>query len=523
MPIGKEILDLLDDESIAELAMLLSDPERLLDDRLPDDPLEFIRDVLGVKLWDGQEQIVESVAKNRFTTVETGHGVGKSFAAACIAVWFLSVHPDAILITTAPTANLVSNILWRHIRTLHRRAKKRLPGRVLETPRWEISSSWYGIGISPRRERKREHGALDFTALQGFHAPKLLAIIDEAGGVPEEIFETVESLVASEQSRLLVIGNPVGQSGPFYQTTRGGQYNHIRISCLDHPNVKFRRELIPGAVSYQWVLERFRKWGIPCKSDEPGAIQFAGKFWKPTPILMARVLGIPPEETEDKLVALQWLENAHNLEFQPGRPRVLAVDPAHGGGAQTAIVLREGKKIVGIWRRDFGRIEDIVRFTRGLAIRHDVDSVAVDGIGVGAGVVDGLRREGLRVIDVNFSKPARKRNRFANMRSELFWELREAIRKEELELPRDEMLDAEISVLRYDFDSQGRIWMPPKEGFEIDLGRSLDSVDALAMTFIRRETVVEEGEERRERLIELSQPSRWLVQAPKRRSRWRLA
>jgi len=519
-----EFLLKLSDEELAEF--LKSQPatkkvaKRLLESSLPSDPVEFAEKALGIRLWQKQEEIIETVKENRFTVVEAGHGVGKSFAAAALACWWLSVHENSVLITTAPTANLVQNILWRRIRGLHRGARIALPGRVLETPRWEIGPEWFGIGLSPRKDQKTQ----DFTALQGFHAVKLLVILDEAGGLPRNIFESAESLVTSEESRLLAIGNPVSKSGPFYEATQSGVYKHIRISCLDHPNVKAKREVIPGAVSYQWVKERFEKWARPCEPYEFGAVQFEGRWYKPTPILEARVLGRPPDESEDKLIATEWIERAKMLEAKPDRPWVMAVDPAHGGSAQTAVVIRAGRVVVGIWRREFARTEQVGRFVATLLARFpQVEHVLVDEIGVGAGVLDWLREHGINARAVNFGSRAIHRTRFQNLRSELFWRLRDMLAESKLKLPEDDLLDGELSVLEYDYDSQGRIALVDKETLERELGRSLDSVDALAMTMLVGEggTPLPVGSEPGE-LVSIAAPSKWVVRGTPRRSRWRV-
>lgn len=512
----------LSDEEIAEL--LRQQPaakkvaRQMLERQLPSDPLEFAEKALDIKLWEKQRELIETVKKHRFTVVEAGHGVGKSFAAAVVAAWWLSTFENSVLITTAPTANLVQNILWRRIRGLHRNAKIPLPGRVLETPRWEIGPEWFGIGLSPRKDAKSQ----DFTALQGFHAVKLLVILDEAGGLPRNIFESAESLVTSEESRLLAIGNPVAQSGPFYEATQSGVYRHIRISCLDHPNVKAKREIIPGAVSYEWVRERFEKWARPCEPHELGAVYFAKRWWKPTPILQARVLGIPPEESEDKLVSTERIEWAHIVEADPGSPWVMAVDPAHGGGAQTAVVVRAGQKVVGIWRRDFRKTEQVGKFVMTLLARFpQIDFVLVDEIGIGAGVLDWLRDQGVNARGINFGSRAVHNTRFFNLRSELFWRLGEMLRDGKLSLPRDDMLDGELSALEYDYDASGRIRIVDKDKLEQILGRSIDSVDALAMTMMVDEPGAPlpvgsaSGDE-----APLSTPSRWVISAPRRQSRW---
>lgn len=510
----EEIVELLRRQPAARSVI-----QDLVDSTFPEDPIEFAEKVLGVRLWARQAEILKALVSRRSVVVETGHGVGKSFAAAVAVIWFLTIFEDSIVITFAPTANLVQNILWRKIRELHSKALKPLPGRVLETPRWEIAANWFGIGISPRRERIDLN---EFTAAQGFHADRLLVVLDEAGGLPSSLFEAAESLVTSANSRLLAIGNPIGESGPFFQATKSSTYHHIRISCLEHPNVVTRQDIYPGAVSYEWVRDRFQRWAVECEPTDPEAIQFDGRYWLPSGILRARVLGIPPRETEMGLISLAWLAKARLIEVTPGAPWVLGVDPAHGGEARSTFVIRAGGKVISLTRRDFDRTEQIGEFVLTLLLENpQIEAVLVDAIGVGAGVVDWLRERGVGVRGINVTSAPRRLEQFQNLRAELYWRLREVLKQEQLALPVDDLLDQELSAMRYGFDVRGRVLIEPKRDLAMRIGRSPDAADALALTFF----IQDEGARAVTRMPSLAgveASSRWAtVAAPVNSRRWR--
>jgi hypothetical protein len=510
----EEIVELLRREPAAREVV-----QDILEQTYPSDPVEFAEKILGAKLWSRQAEILRSLVERRSVVVETGHGVGKSFAAAIAAIWFLASFEDSIVITLAPTANLVQNILWRKIRELFSKSLKPLPGRVLDTPRWEIGANWFGIGISPKRERIDVN---EFTAAQGFHADRLLVILDEAGGLPASLFESAESLVTSANSRLLAIGNPIGESGPFYDATISSSYKHIRISCLEHPNVQSKQDLIPGAVSYQWVLDRFERWATECDPTDPEAVQFDGRYWRPSGILRARVLGVPPRESDMGLVSLAWLNKARLLDLPMTAPWVLGVDPAHGGEARSTFAIRAGGRLVGLTRRDFDRTEQIGEHVLLLCLEYPtIETIVVDSIGVGAGVVDWLRERGANVRAVNVTSSARKPEHFQNLRAELFWRLREALKAEKLALPPDDMLDQELASMRYEFDSKGRIAMEAKKNLASRIGRSPDSADALALTFFVQDEVAGTAA-RSSVLAGVDAASRWTaVAAPRSVRRWR--
>ena len=72
-------------------------------DRAQRDPVWWVEEVLGDRLWQRQRDIIESVRDNPETAVKSCHGAGKSFSAARVALWFLMTHRPSIVITTAPT------------------------------------------------------------------------------------------------------------------------------------------------------------------------------------------------------------------------------------------------------------------------------------------------------------------------------------------------------------------------------------------------------------------------------------
>jgi hypothetical protein len=81
-------------------------------------PVRFVREVLGSELWSRQVEILEAIRDHPQVTVRSGHGVGKTFVAACAALWWLYSFRPSLVLTTAPTARQVESLLWGEIRRL---------------------------------------------------------------------------------------------------------------------------------------------------------------------------------------------------------------------------------------------------------------------------------------------------------------------------------------------------------------------------------------------------------------------
>ncbi len=74
------------------------------------EPGRFAREVLGSCWWEAQEEIAAALAQHRRVAVKAANGVGKTYLAADLALWFLYSFQPSVVLTTAPT--------WRQVETL---------------------------------------------------------------------------------------------------------------------------------------------------------------------------------------------------------------------------------------------------------------------------------------------------------------------------------------------------------------------------------------------------------------------
>ena len=444
-------------------------------------PALFAKDVLDVRLWWKQKEVLEALAVNRRVAVKSGNGLGKGFCASVAVLWFLHSHDPAIVLSTAPTFRQVRHVLWRQIRRLHRPVADVLGGKMLDT-RWELADDRYAMGLS----------AESADQFQGFHSDNMLIVVDEAEGVSDEIYEGIEAVMTSSEPRLLLIGNPTTVSGAFRRAfyEERNLYHPITISALESPNVDVRKDQNqkpwPGLTTAEWVKEREETWG------------------KDNPIYRARVLGEFPDQGEDTLFNLTQIEqttqrvlsdstgpgsyagaDANAGSSNPANAEVvLAVDVARFGSDRSVILRRRGNRVEEI--RTFQKL-DTMALTGWViaAIKEFSPSrVVVDEIGVGAGVVDRLKEEGHPVRGVNVARRAREDNTFANLRSEGFWRLRDLFATGGISIPADNQLIGELAALRYSYDSRGRILMESKEAMRRRGLPSPDKADALMLAFL---------------------------------------
>ena len=441
----------------------------------PLSPVAFARQVLRVRLWDKQEEVLTALTTHRRVAVKAGNGLGKGFCAAVAVLWFLHVHRDsAIVLTTAPTFRQVRHILWRQIHRLYRPAAEALGGEMLDT-RWELGDQRYALGLSA-------DGADQF---QGFHSPNVFIVVDEAEGVSDQIYEAIEAVMTSDNPLLLLIGNPTSISGAFRRAFHEERhiYHAITISALDSPNVRAGRIVIPGLTTAEWVEERKQVWG-----DDS------------TPY-RSRVLGEFSDQGEDTLFALSDLEAAvksiidaeywsidSETVLPSSRPLtdevIIAVDVARFGSDSSVILRRRGNTVEDVQALNQKDTMQLVGRIAAAIREHNPAHVLVDEIGVGAGVVDRLRELGHPVRGINVGHRARQPNLFINLRAEAYWNLAERFREGFLTIPPDNELISQLSTLRYDFDSQGRVKIESKDEIRKRHLPSPDKADALMLSFL---------------------------------------
>lgn len=465
--------------------------EEMLDERMwayRTRPERFAADVLGSHWWSRQTEVAGLVARHRRVAVKSANGVGKTYLAADLALWFLYTHRPSIVLTTAPTWRQVRHLLWEEIRRRFRSASPTLPGKLLNT-RISAAEGWFALGLATD----------DPVKFQGFHADSLLVIFDEASGIPDSIWEAAEGVAVGKTNKILAIGNPLTTSGRFYKLfkSRSGWLNQT-ISALVHPNVTGSEPYIPGAVTPESIDERVAEWadeqekGVGCRASgvgekAPDLFEWKGRSYRPNGLFRSRVLGEFPDSDEDTLIPLRWIEHALERHLDTvGVPPVCraAVDVARFGSDSTVIGVRVGARVTQMEVVQGADLMEVAGRVMKIAYEVHPESITVDVVGLGSGVVDRLVELELDGLDAfNGGHAAHNAARFANRRAEVYWALRERFRTGSISIPRDDSLVEELAALQYQHTSRGQIKMQSKDEMKRHGLKSPDRADMLSMLF----------------------------------------
>jgi phage terminase large subunit len=475
-------------------------------------PEIFFRDVLGVELEPYQIKILLEIALHGRVAISACHDVGKSFTLARVVLWFGMCFPFCKIVTTAPTGRQVKAILWSEIRHAYAHAKMPLGGTMLTTE-WQIddNGSWFAMGFSPQKEAgSLSEGQGTQSSFQGFHAPFVLVIFDEATGIPKQIWNMAEGLLTSPNVKFVAIGNPTSRASEFYRCFLDRTWRKLKLSCFDAPNVRANgitslqeleaeidkvrqmgdaeallhiqkyKIVRPWGLTLQWVVSKILKWGLN------------------HPLTLGKILGEFPEEGENNFFALGAVELAQSRDYEPSDTdrKTIGVDVARFGSDTTVLTAMHGGKVLA--KKTLVKLGttqvtgEVLAFAREV-FGGTIDVIVVDETGVGGGVVDELteaRNAGImlpvtcEIRGVQFGAACENeedKERYTNIKARMF-DLLSQDMKTNIALLDEEVYVEELPTLIYAYDSKGKLVMESKDQYKKRTGLSSpDHSDSLAL------------------------------------------
>jgi phage terminase large subunit len=484
---------------------------------------EFAKDKLKLNVWSKMTEIFEAVAPadgtagSRKILVRSCNGAGKTTALAAICNWYFLNYPDSIVLTTASSWNQVKRNLWGEIRRQARTAKLFDREIKMFETKIELSEKHFMIGISPDMPENA----------MGFHAPHILVAVDEATGVSREIFDALTGNLSGTNAQIVLICNPINKDSYAYEAEQSGEWTVIDISAFEHPNVTGitddgitddgigndgeGNENIPGAVTRAWIEDRAKSWSYEISQEDADTekavwLKWLGKWYRKTPPLQARILGEWSQLDAIGFIPLELIERytMEEPKFQfvadPPPPsgakiRAMGVDVSRGLGEDATVyayfdVFDDGPdiqlKFQEYYDDDLMSTADRIQLAYNRCWLEGIELIiAIDDTGLGGGVSDKLKREGIPFFPVNFASKARgflPGKEIANAHAEMYFVLNEELRAGKLRLYDHKKFQQELSSIQLDVVKNSTAYkMEDKELTKKRLGRSPDLADATAL------------------------------------------
>lgn len=432
--------------------------------RYENDPVLFVQEVFGATPDEWQAELLRAVAAgHRRISVRSGHGVGKTTAAAWAALHFLSTKYRCKVVVTAPTSSQLYDALYPEILFWIRQSPDPVQNLfVVGAERIEMAADKSSfLSIRTSRAEKPD-------ALQGVHADHVLLIGDEASGIPEAVFEAAAGSMSGHTAVTLLLGNPVRASGYFYKTHYPDpdtpdelRWKTFHVSCL-----------ASSRVSKAFVEEIKATYG-----EESNAYR-------------VRVLGEFPKTDDNAVIPRELIEAAkfRDVVIDMAAPIVWGLDVARFGSDSSALVKRKGRIVpepAKLWRN-----LDLMQLTGAVVAEYESQDkkmlpveILVDSIGLGAGVVDRLRELGYPARGINVAESPAMGQMYMNLRCELWMKAKAWFEKRDCQIPNDVRLIDELAAVGYTFSPNNKLKIDSKDTMRKKIRRSPDVADAFVLTF----------------------------------------
>ena len=403
----------------------------------------------------------------------SGRGPGKSALLSMINYWVASCWIGGTSIVTANTEAQLRTRTMAELGKWHTMAINRhwfeKSSMVLRPQPWfkdlieqqlSIDTQYYYVEGQTWSEENPD-------AFAGAHSQIAMALTyDEASGIPDPIWAVSEGFFTDPAFLRLwmVISNPRNTSGRFFD-------------CFNKDKVFWHTKTIDSRT---------------VEGIDPTVYQrIADKYGEDHDVTRVEVKGLPPKTGESAVISMGLVEDAVNRDVVSTETAkiIWGLDVARFGMDRTALCKRRGNELLEkplSWRgRDLMQTTGkVVAMYEAAREKDKPDVIVVDAIGLGAGVVDRLKENGLPVKGVNVSASPAVGDRFMKLRDELYFRMRDWFEGRYCKIPEgcDDLM-GELVMPVYDYQSNGKIKVASKQEIRKLSGRSPDLSDAFMLTF----------------------------------------
>jgi hypothetical protein len=284
-------------------------------------------------------------------------------------------------------------------------------------------------------------------------------ILDEAALIDDDVESKIFRMLGDQMDNFYMkVGNPFRR-------------NHFLKDCLNPKYYKINADwqvgLKEGRLTEDFLEEARKKphFDVLYGNKFPDANAIDDKGWSNL---------LTDKEYENCLTTIEDESLFGN--------RLLGVDVARGGGNYNVWCLRTDNYAKILAKNSDGDLMSVVGTTIRLAKEHKVaaGNIFVDDTGVGAGVTDRLREQGMQPKAVKLGAMPIDTGKFMNKRAELHWKMKLWLASGRLNSENDW---SDLLNLRYKADSNGRLKIMSKEDMASHGWESPDASDSLMLTF----------------------------------------
>lgn len=321
----------------------------------------------------------------------------------------------------------------------------------LSKERITFRNGWEIITLTANADENEAEPAKN---LMGFGGD--IIIIDEACLILQKVYTQRISRMLGDNagdSKLIVIVNPWHKLNFAYSMWQSSEFTKLHID--------WRQALVEGRTTQKYLDEQ-----RTLLSDYEWEVLYESNF---------------ADQAEDSLLRYDWIQRAINKQVQfTGQTRqIWGLDVAEKGADHTVLTCAQtdGTQYQ-VTKQSWIRAQETIPCARSVsAIVPKTETIQVDSIGVGAGVYSALKEMGHDAVSIRVSEaPTSDTGRYLNKKSQRWWYLRNLFEKDLISIPNDQTLISQLSKMKYEITTAGKIRIidPPD--------KSPDYADSLMLT-----------------------------------------
>ena len=390
--------------------------------------------------------------------VKSARGTGKTFVISGLTFYFLVCYNDVNIRILSPSEQQLRTVFMREINKHHSNMH----------PTFQDFYDVKSMSIS--HKTKTNNIAVCVTAnpersenVSGVHAETQIYLLDEASGIADEIYSTTLGSLGTAQNGGYFIGvsNPNrGTGGNFYSDLFAKMVSGWELLTFTAEKCKM--------ISKEWIEEMKTIYG---EDGDEYRVSVLGEF--------PRADGssfIPESIIEEAITRIIPYQNYNTY------PIILGVDIARSlSGDKTVFAVRQGPKLLDLIALQTINTMEIVAKLKDTFKAYPIVAAYGDSTGVGGPVLDRARELGINITDVIAAGTSRDPLQYANIRTELWGEMREWLQF--ANIPDHYDLKRELSTMTWGYSGRMQMQLTSKKQLKSQKIPSPDHADALALTF----------------------------------------
>ena len=183
-----------------------------------------------------QMSIALDIQNNKFVSISSGQGVGKSTTVGWFAMYFFLCYPFSQTILTGVDMDQISNSSWKHIQSCFAQISHSNPWIIEFAEIYDKSLITTFYKREQWQIKKRTTKEKRSEGLSGIHEENLLFIVEEASGVEDGVFQALTGTMTQKNNRMILISQRTRPVGFFNSTfeensqANGGRWKNITLS-----------------------------------------------------------------------------------------------------------------------------------------------------------------------------------------------------------------------------------------------------------------------------------------------------